>query len=229
LKDASTRRWYAVQALEHGWSRAVLAHQIDTKLHERHGRALHNFDRSLPAPQSDLAQQLLKDPYVFDFLTLAADARERELEQALVDHVQRFLLELGVGFAFVGRQTRLTVGEQNFYIDLLFYHLELRCFVVIDLKAGPFEPEFTGKMNFYLSAVDAQMRHPDDGPSIGLLLCKSKDRLVVEHALRDLNKPMGVAQWATRLVESLPEEFMGSLPTVDEIEREFSTGEQDRP
>jgi YhcG PDDEXK nuclease domain len=155
-------------------------------------------------------------------LTLGPDARERDLEEALVAHVQRFLLELGVGFAFVGRQVHLEVGAKDFYVDLLFYHLKLRCFVVIDLKAVPFEPEFAGKMNFYLSAVDAEMRHPHDKPSIGLLLCKGKERLVVEYALRDLNKPIGVAEWETRLVEALPDELKGSLPSVEELEAELS-------
>jgi predicted nuclease of restriction endonuclease-like (RecB) superfamily len=221
LKDPQVRAWYAAAAVTHGWSRAVLTAQIESRLHERQGRALTNFARTLLPPQSDLAQQALKDPYVFDFLTLGREVREKEIEQHLIDHVQKFLLALGVGFAFVGRQVRLTVGEQDFYIDLLFYHLKLRCFVVLEFKTVPFEPEFAGKLNFYLSAVDSQLRHPDDKPSIGLLLCKSKDRLVVEYALRDMAKPIGVADWETRLVESLPEELKGTLPTVEELEEEF--------
>ena len=224
VKDTAEREWYLRATLEYGWSRAVLITQIETGLYRRQGRAITNFERALPPPQSDLAQQTFKDPYVFDFLTLSKEAREQELEQGLIDHVQRFLLELGVGFAFVGRQVHLEVGDQDFYLDLLFYHLRLRCYVVIDLKAVPFQPEFAGKMNFYLSAVDDLLRHPDDRPSIGLLLCKEKNRLIVEYALRDLNKPIGVAAWETRLVESLPEEWKGSLPTVEELEAELGTG-----
>ncbi|MFY9340999.1 MAG: PDDEXK nuclease domain-containing protein, partial [Planctomycetota bacterium] len=166
-----------------------------------------------------------KDPYVFDFLALTHDAREREIEQGLIEHVQQFLLELGVGFAFVGRQVRVAVDGDDYFLDLLLYHLKLRCFVVVDLKAGAFRPEYAGKMNFYLSAVDEQMRHAQDAPSIGLLLCRSKKELVVEYALRDVKKPIGVAEWQTRLVASLPKELEGSLPTVEEIERELGGGE----
>ena len=171
-----------------------------------------------------MAHQTLKDPYVFDFLTLNSDARERQLEQGLVEHIQKFLLELGVGFAFVGRQVHLEVEAEDFYLDLLFYHLKLRCFVVVELEAVPFEPEFVGKLNFYLSAVDDLMRHPGDGPTIGLLLCKSKKRFLVEYALRDLAKPMGVAEWQTKLVEALPDDLRGSLPSVEEIEAELAVG-----
>lgn len=224
VKEPSARAFYLQQTVAYGWSRAVLTMQIESKLHARQGKALTNFRRTLPSPDADLAQQTLKDPYVFDFLTLGPLARERDLEQALVDHVQRFLLELGVGFAFVGRQVHIEVGGEDFYLDLLFYHLKLRCFVVIDLKAVPFKPEFAGKMNFYLSAVDAEMRHPHDGPSIGLLLCKGKERLVVEYALRDMKKPIGVAEWETRLVEALPKELEGSLPSVEELTAELANG-----
>lgn len=223
VKAPAARVFYLEQTVARGWSRAVLGAQIETKLHERQGRALTNFRQTMPSPEADLAQQTLKDPYVFDFLTLGPAAKERDLERALVDHVQQFLLELGVGFAFVGRQVHLEVGGSDFYLDLLFYHLKLRCFVVIDLKAVPFEPEFAGKMNFYLSAVDAEMRHADDKPSIGLLLCKAKDGLVVEYALRDLNKPIGVAEWETRIHASLPEALRGSLPTVEELEAELGS------
>ena len=191
LKDRATRLWYAGAAIEHGWSRAVLTVQIETKAHQRMGKAQTNFAQTLPPPQSDLAQQVLKDPYTFDFLTLGADARERELEQGLVEHIQKFLLELGVGFAFVGRQVHLEVAGEDYYLDLLFYHLKLRCFVVIDLKMEPFKPEFAGKMNFYLSAVDDQRRHAGDQPTIGLLLCKDKQQLTVEYTLRDPSKPIG--------------------------------------
>lgn len=219
LKDRETRLWYAQAALEHGWSRAVLTVQIETQAYRRMGRAVTNFQRTLPPPQSDLAQQVLKDPYMFDFLTLSAEARERELEQGLTEHIQKFLMELGVGFAFVGRQVHLEVGGEDYYLDLLFYHLKLRCFVVLDFKMEAFKPEFAGKMNFYLTAVDEKMRHAADQPTIGLLLCKEKNHLTVEYALRDMKKPIGVAEWKTRLVESLPKNLRGVLPSVEELER----------
>lgn len=221
VKDPAARGWYVEQTRAHGWSRNILVLQIETDLYGRQGKAVTNFSRTLPAPDSDLAEQTLKDPYVFDFLTLADDARERELEQGLLDHIQRFLLELGAGFAFVGRQVPLEVSGHDFYLDLLFYHLRLRCFVVVELKAGAFQPEYAGKMNFYLSAVDDRLRHPEDRPTIGVLLCKTRDRLIVEYALRDLQKPIGVAEWTTRLVESLPEDLKGSLPSVEELEAEL--------
>ena len=223
LESNAGRFWYARKAIEHGWSRAVLTHHIETQLHKREGKAVTNFQRTLPPPQSDLAEQTLKDPYNFDFLTIRSDAHERDLEQGLLDHIQKFLLELGVGFAFVGRQYHMEISGQDYYLDLLFYHLRLRCYVVIDLKMKAFEPEFAGKMNFYLSAVDDQLRHADDRPSIGLLLCKERDHLTVEYALRDLKKPIGVAQWQTKLVESLPRNLKGSLPTVAEIEAELES------
>ncbi len=221
VKNAEQRLWYAQQTLEHGWSRAVLAVQIQTDAHSRHGKALTNFKQTLPPPQSDLAQQALKDPYTFDFLTLSAEARERELEQGLVDQIQKFLLELGVGFAFVGRQVHLEVGGEDYYLDLLFYHLKLRCYVVIDLKMEPFKPEFAGKMNFYLSAVDDRMRDTKDQPTIGLLLCRDKNRITVEYALRQMSRPIGVAQWRTRLVESLPKKLQGALPSVKDLRKEL--------
>ena len=222
VKEVNARLWYARAALEHGWSRAVLTHQIETQLHRREGKAITNFAAALPAPQSDLAHQTLKDPYIFDFLTMDAGARERDLELGLLNHVQKFLVELGVGFAFVGRQYPLEVSGEEFFLDLLFYHLRLRCFMVVDLKMEAFKPEFAGKMNFYLSAVDNQLRHNDDQPSIGLLLCKERDRLIVEYALRDVKKPIGVAEWRTRLVESLPKKLQSSLPTVKQIEAELA-------
>jgi predicted nuclease of restriction endonuclease-like (RecB) superfamily len=221
LDDVAARLWYARKAVEHGWSRAMLTHHIATRLHRREDKAITNFRSTLPPLFSDLAEQTLKDPYNFDFLTLRADAQERDLENGLLDHVWKFLLELGVGFAFVGRQVRLQVGGQDYYLDLLFYHLHLRCYVVIDLKMEAFAPEFAGKMNFYLSAVDAQMRRAGDQPSIGLLLCQERNRLTVEYALRDLKKPIGVAEWRTKLVESLPKNLKGSLPTIAEIEAEL--------
>ena len=219
-KSVEDRLWYARQAVQHGWSRNILIHQIQSRLHLRQGQAQTNFDRTLPAPQSELAQQILKDPYNFDFLDLGEEAHERDLGRALLHHLQQFLLELGVGFAFVGSQVHLAVGERDFYLDMLFYHLKLRCFAVIDLKIGEFEPEHAGKMNFYLSAVDAQLRHPDDQPSIGLILCRSKDRVVAEYALRDVNKPIGIS--AYELTQALPEQYQGSLPTIEQLEAELS-------
>ncbi len=224
LKDADVRLWYAQAAAEHGWSRSILALQLDARLHERQGRAVTNFARTLPAPGSDLAAQALKDPYLFDFLTLAGDARERELERGLMAHVERFLLELGAGFAFVGRQVHLDVGDADFYVDLLFYHLGLRCYVVIDLKAVPFRPEFTGQLNFYCAVVDDRMRRAGDAPTIGLLLCKGKNRLVAEYALRGVTTPIGVADWTEQLTAALPDALKGSLPTVEELERELGEG-----
>ena len=223
VKNPATRLWYARKVLEHGWSRAVLTVQIESRLYERSGKAITNFERTLPPAQSDMAREVLKDPYTFDFLTLGEAAHERDLERGLVEHVQKLLLEMGAGFAFVGRQVHVEVGDEDFYLDLLFYHLRLRCFVVVDLKMKPFEPEFAGKMNFYPSAVDDRMRHKDDSPSIGLLLCKdAKNKLKVEYALRDVKKPIGVAEWQTRLVESLPKNLRGSLPTIEDIERELN-------
>jgi predicted nuclease of restriction endonuclease-like (RecB) superfamily len=224
VKDPRERLWYAKAAVEHGWSRAVLAHWIDSDLHRRQGKASTNFERALPSPQSDLARELLKDPYNFDFLTISQDAEEREIERGLVDHIRQFLLELGVGFAFVGRQYRLEVGGEDFFIDLLFYHLKLRCYVVLELKAGTFKPEYAGKMNFYLSAVDDLLRHPDDEPSIGIILCRSKNEVIAEYALRDVRKPVGVSSYVTKLVESLPAKLKGSLPSPEALEAELRKG-----
>jgi predicted nuclease of restriction endonuclease-like (RecB) superfamily len=194
--------------------------QIETRLKERSGTAVTNFALTLPKPQSDLARESLKDPYRFDFLGLGEEAQEREIEYALVKHVTDFLLELGAGFAFVGRQVLLDIGGEEFFIDLLFYHLKLRCYVVIELKAGKFKPEHLGQLSFYLTAVDAQMKHPQDGPTIGMLLCKSKNKVVAEYALRDKSQPLGVAEY--QLVESLPPELQSSLPSIEQIERELA-------
>ena len=197
--------------------------QIESRRARAPGKGHHQLRATtLPPADSDLAAQVFKDPYLFDFLGTADPRREREVEQALVDHIQRFLLELGTGFAFVGRQVPLEVGNQDFQIDLLFYHLKLRCYIVVELKAVPFEPSFVGQLNLYLSAADDLLRHPDDQPTIGLLLCREKSRVVVEYALRDLKKPIGVAGWETKLVEKLPKALKGSLPTVEEIEAELS-------
>ena len=221
LDDSATRLWYAEQASRHGWSQPILCLQIEGRAHERQGKAITNFPAVLPPADSDMAAQVFKDPYLFDFLGTADPRREREVEQALVDHIQRFLLELGAGFAFIGRQVHLEVGPQDFYLDLLFYHVRLRCYVVVELKAAPFDPAFVGQMNLYLSAVDDLLRHPDDKPSIGLLLCKEKNKITVEYALRDLKKPIGVAAWHTHLVESLPKRLHGKLPTIEQIEKEL--------
>ncbi len=222
LDGPAGRLWYARQALEHGWSHNILVLQIDGHAHERQGKAITNFRDTLPPAESDLAAQVFKDPYLFDFLGTADPRREREIEQALVAHIQRFLLELGTGFAFVGRQVPLEVGDQDFQIDLLLYHLKLRCYVVVELKAVPFDPAFVGQLNLYLSAADDLLRHPDDQPTIGLLLCRAKNKVVVEYALRHLKRPIGVAGWETKLVEKLPKALRGSLPTVEEIEAELS-------
>ncbi|MBM9538398.1 PDDEXK nuclease domain-containing protein [Desulfobulbus alkaliphilus] len=226
LNDSETRLWYAKQTIENGWSKDILALQIESRLHERQGKAPNNFALTLPPKDSDMAAQVFKDPYLFDFLGTADTRKEREIEQALIDHVQKFLLELGAGFAFVGRQVLLEVGDRDFRLDLLFYHLKLRCYVVIELKAVPFDPGFTGTLNLYLSAVDDLLRHPDDKPTIGLLLCKSKDDLVVEYALDGYRRPMGVAQWESRLTQSLPDDLKGSLPTIEEIEKELEGGDE---
>jgi predicted nuclease of restriction endonuclease-like (RecB) superfamily len=227
LSAPKDRIWYAKAAMQHGWSRNVLVLQIQSGCRQRHGKAVANFDRTLPAPQSDLARDMTKDPYNFDFLTLGDDAHERDLERGLLEHLRQFLLELGVGFAFVGSQYRLAVGSEDFYIDLLFYHLKLRAYVVIDLKMKSFSPESAGKMNFYLSAVDDLLRHPGDQPSIGLILCKNKDRFVAEYALRGINRPIGISEY--RLAESLPEKLKGSLPTIEELESELDSAKELKP
>ncbi len=221
VADSETRLWYARKVIAEGWSRAILTHQLERELHLREGMALSNFTRTLPPPDSDLATQVFKDPYLFDFLGTIDARRERELEQSLVDQVQRFLLELGAGFAFVGRQVHLQVGPDELIVDLLFYHLKLRCFVVVELKAVPFDPAFADTLNAYLAAADAQLRHPTDNPTIGLLLVRdpAKNRLMVEYALQGLNRPIGVASWTAQLTRLLPDELRASLPTVEELER----------
>ena len=222
LKRADERLWYAEQAQASGWSRAVLQRQIANGAFKRKGRATTNFAMTLPPPQSDLVQQALKDPYAFDFLTVGREAHERVTERALVARVRDFLLELGAGFAFLGNQVKLTIGETDYFIDLLFYHAKLHCYVVVELKAGKFKPDHVGQLNFYLSAVDDLLKQPVDQPTVGLLLCRSRDRVHVEYALRGLAKPIGVAEWETKLTDRLPEGLEGSLPTVEEIEAELS-------
>ncbi len=212
--------YYVQQTQTHGWSRAVLVHQIESGLWRREGKAVTNFAQTLPAPQSDLAAQMLKDPYVFDFLSLTPAHTERELEQALIDHITQFLLELGAGFAYLGRQVPLQVGEREFFLDLLFYHTRLHCYVVVELKTVDFEPEFAGKLNFYLKAVDEQRRGEHDAPTIGLLLCKSKDRLVAEYALSDIQKPLGLATYT--LSHLLPAALRDKLPSIEVLEAELA-------
>ncbi|MGE3954042.1 MAG: YhcG family protein [Parachlamydiales bacterium] len=215
------RLWYACQVLENGWSRSLLAIHIASKLYHRQGSAISNFAITLPPPQSDFAQEALKDPYSFDFLTLTDTFLERELEQGLIDHIQKFLQELGAGFSFVGRQYPIVVDGEDYYLDLLFYHLKLRCYCVVDLKSSGFKPEYAGKMNFYLSAVDDLLKHPDDQPSIGMILCKEKKKLTVEYALRYCHAPIGVSSYEIKLLETVPDNLKGSLPSMEELEQEF--------
>ncbi len=229
VKEPAERTWYIQQAIQNGWSRNVLVLQIESGLYRRQGKATTNFRATLPAPQSDLAQQLIKDPYNFDFLTLTSEAQERDFERGLLEHLRQFLIELGTGFAYVGSQVPLEVGGEDFKLDLLFYHLKLRCFCVIDLKMTSFKPEYAGKMNFYLAAVDDMLRHPDDQPSIGLILCKTKNRIIAEYALRNTATPMGISEF--RHLEEIPEGLIkGGLPTIEEIEAELGQSEtDDRP
>jgi predicted nuclease of restriction endonuclease-like (RecB) superfamily len=223
LKQREERLAYAQKTIEHGWSRAVLVMQIETGLLQRQGSAVTNFEQLLAKPHSDLARESLKDPYRFDFLGLGAEAQEREIEAALVRHVTEFLLELGAGFAFVGRQVHVEVGGDDFYIDLLFYHLKLRCYVVVELKAGDFSPEHLGQLGFYLTVVDRQVKAAEDRSTIGLLLCKSKNKVVAEYALSDKSQPMGIAEY--KLEQSLPETLETNLPSIEQIERELQGGE----
>ena len=219
VKDDTKRLWSIQQTIENGWSRAVLEHQIESNLYQRQGKAITNFDQALPKPQSDLAQQILKSPYNFDFLSLGKEAQERDLERALIAHMRDFLLELGVGFSFVGSQYVLEVADQEFRIDLLFYHLKLRCFIIIDLKMGKLEPAYSGQINFYVNAVDNLLRHPDDQPTIGMVLCKSKENTIVEYALRGVTTPIGVS---THNIEQLPAQLQKSLPTVELLQQELN-------
>ena len=221
VKDPEVRLWYAQQAITQGWSRNILLTQIDHDLYSRHkSSAITNFERTLPDPQSDLAQDLVKNSYTFDFLAIAADAKEKEVQKALVDHIRDFLIELGVGFAFVGSQYHLEVGGEDFYVDLLFYHLKLRCFIVIDLKMGDFQPEFSGKMNFYVSAVDDLLRHAEDRPTIGMILCRSKNKAIAEYALRDLQKPIGISTHRTD--QELPAPLKPELPSIAQLEQQLN-------
>ena len=220
IKDLPVRFWYMEQTATNGWNRDTLAAMIKNDQYSRQGTLANNFDKTLAKPQSEMVRQALKDPYIFDFLTLSEPFAERELETELIKHLEKFLIELGAGFAFVGRQHHLEISDKDFYIDLLFYHLRLRCFIVIELKKGEFKPEYAGKMNFYCSAVDDTLKHATDQQTIGLILCESKDRVFAEYALRDIHKPIGVSEY--ELTRSLPENLKGSLPSIEEIEKEMS-------
>lgn len=218
-KDIKEALFYISQTTQHNWSRSVLVHQMESGLYKRKGKALTNFEYTLPKPQSDLANELLKNPYHFDFLMLGPEASEKELEDALLTHLTKFLLELGAGFAFLGRQYKMTVEDKDYELDLLFYHIRLRCHIVIELKIDDFKPEYAGKLNFYLSAADAQLKTKEDQPSIGLLLCKKAGKLTVEYSLKDIGKPIGVSEY--KLTEKIPAGLKGKLPTIKEIEREL--------
>ncbi len=225
IKSLEEALFYSKAVIENNWSRDNLELAIKNKYYEAKGKSISNFEYTLPKPQSELAQETLKNPYNFDFLGLEQDALEREIENAMVNHIMQFLLELGKGFAFVGRQYELVVSDTEYYLDLLFYHLELRAFVVIELKSGKFKPEYAGKLNFYLSAVDSQLKHSTDNPSIGLILCKHKDKIEAEYALRDLNKPIGISEYI--LTQALPSNFESKLPTVEQLESQLSDGDID--
>jgi predicted nuclease of restriction endonuclease-like (RecB) superfamily len=220
IKDKETRKFYIQKSIENGWSRNVLSMHIETRLHEREGKAVSNFKDRLASPFSDLAEQSLKDPYIFDFLTIDQKTKEREIENALVENIRKFLLELGEGFAFLGNQYHLVVGGDDYYVDMLFYNIKLRCFVVIELKGGKFKPEYAGKLNFYLSVIDDLLRHPTDNPSIGLMLCKNKNNITAEYALKDINKPIGLAEY--KLERAIPENLKSALPTIEKIEAELN-------
>ncbi|MGL5264054.1 MAG: PDDEXK nuclease domain-containing protein [Candidatus Rhabdochlamydia sp.] len=222
IKDTTERLWYASKVIEHGWSRSMLTVWIENDLYKREGKAITNFKTALTSPQSDLAQQTLKDPYMFDFLTLHKEHLEKDLEEGLVKHIQKFLIELGQGFAFVGRQYHIKAGEQDMYIDLLFYHLKLCCYFIVELKGGKFDSKDAGQMSAYLSAVDDQLRNENDKPSIGIILCKTKDNIFAEYVLRNFNRPIGVAEFEVKLVEKLPKDLKANLPTIEEIEAELS-------
>ncbi len=220
IKNIDTRFWYMQQTIENGWSREVLGAMIKSSSFERKGSLTNNFELRLPNLQSELVKQTLKDPYIFDFLTIGEQFTERELETELVKHIQKFLLELGTGFAFVGRQYPLEVGDQDFSIDLLFYHLKMRCFVVIDLKKGDFKPEYSGKMNFYCSVIDDTLKHKNDEPTIGLILCENKNKIIAEYALKNNTQPIGVSEY--EFTKSLPDNLKSSLPSIEDIENELN-------
>ncbi|HVI45803.1 MAG TPA: PDDEXK nuclease domain-containing protein [Chitinophaga sp.] len=219
LKDPDERIFYIYQTATNGWSRNVLVHQIEGNLYQRTGKAINNFHQSLPSAQSDLAKEIIKDPYKFDFLTMSERYHEKDLENALITHIKNFLLELGAGFSYVGQQYQIAIGNQDFYIDLLFYHLRLRCFIVIELKTGPFIPEYASKLNFYLNVVDDQLRHSSDQPTIGILICKERNKVIAEYALRGINNPIGIAEY--ELTQAIPDNLKGNLPSIEDLEREL--------
>jgi predicted nuclease of restriction endonuclease-like (RecB) superfamily len=226
IKDTRQGLWYAEQAAKNGWSRDLMVHQIESRLYQRQTKVakVTNFAKTLPAPQSDLAQETIKDPYIFDFLDISYAAKELALQRALVTHITRFLLELGSGFAFVGQQYHLEVSGKDFYIDLLFYHLKLKCYFVVELKTGDFKPEYAGQLNFYLSAVDSQIKGHGDNPTIGIILCKNKDRIIAEYALRSISNPMSVAEY--KLSRVIPDKLQNLLPAVEAIETEMTKGKK---
>ncbi len=226
IKSTEERLWYAQKSIENGWSRSMLETWIKSDLYNRQGKAISNFPSTLPSPESDMAQQAFKDPYIFDFLTLQEEHLEQDLEKGLIDHVQKLLLEMGKGFALVGRQYHLEIDEDDYYIDLLFYHTKLKCYVVVELKARKFDPRDVGQLNFYLSACDDLLRDETDKPTIGLLLCKSKKNFTAEYALRDIRKPIGIAEYETEIIKNLPKELKSSLPTIEEIEAELEKTEK---
>lgn len=228
LSDSSLRGWYANKTIENGWSRSVLLHWVDSGLHKRQGKAITNFKNTLQTPQSDLANEILKDPYNLDFLILREKFNEKELEDSLICHIQKFLVELGTGFAFVGKQYPIKAGKKDLYIDLLFYHLKLRCYVIVELKAREFDSRDAGQMSAYLSAVDDLLRHDGDNPSIGMILCKTKDNVFAEYVLRNFNRPIGIAEYETKIIESLPDDLKGSLPSIKEIEQEFEANSTEK-
>lgn len=221
VKDPETRLWYAEKTIENGFGKDMLIFQIERKLHQREGNAISNFNKALPPIDSDMANQSFKDPYIFDFIGNGDHIRERELEQKLIDHIQKFLLELGQGFAFVGRQVHLELGDSDFYLDLLFYHVKLKCYVVIELKTGKFDPGYVSKLNMYLNVVNETLCQPEDNQTIGLLLVKSKDKLVVEYSLAGFKNPIGVSNWESEITKSLPDNLKSSLPTIEKIEAEL--------
>jgi predicted nuclease of restriction endonuclease-like (RecB) superfamily len=219
-KNIEEALYYVNNTINHSWSRSVLIHQIESGLFQREGNAITNFSSALPVPQSDLAQQTLKDPYIFDFLSLAKDHNERDLENELINHISHFLLELGAGFAYIGKQVNIVVGDKDFFIDLLFYHTHLHCYVVIELKTVEFEPEHAGKLNFYIKAVDNKFKKEVDNPTIGIILCKSKNKVIAEYALSDIHKPIGVSEY--QLTQALPDNLKSSLPSIEELEQELT-------
>ena len=225
IKNIEEAIFYCKATLENGWNRENLALAIKNKYYDTKGRSISNFKNTLPETQSELARETLKNPYNFDFLGLESDALEREIESAMMEHITKFLIELGKGFSFVGRQYQLVVNDNEYYIDLLFYHLQLRSFVVVELKSGKFKPEYAGKLNFYLSAVDSQLKHKNDNASIGLILCKDKDKIETEYALRDIQKPIGISEYL--LTQNLPESFKSQLPTVEQLEHQLNENDEE--